>query len=68
MQPAVKNGELLSRAEKVFKKTQLLAEGPTAAREYRQKQKAALENMERLRRLRLSQQDQRSAPTKKSTV
>jgi hypothetical protein len=48
----------LSPAEKLFKKNQLLAEGPTAALEYRERQKATLENMKRLRALRLAHADQ----------
>ena len=37
-----------------FQKDQLAAEGPTAALEYRERQKATLEYMKRLRALRLA--------------
>ena len=48
------NDAALSPVEALFKKNQLAAEGPTAALEYRERQKATLENMKRLRALRLA--------------
>ena|SRR5690242_5111378 len=48
------NDAAFSPVEALFKKNQLAAEGPTAALEYRERQKATLENMKRLRALRLA--------------
>ncbi len=53
----VKNADAVSRAEKIFKKEKMLAEGTAAWAEYQQKQAAMLANMERLRALRLSLSD-----------
>ncbi len=53
----VKNADAVSRAEKIFKKEKMLAEGTAAWAEYRQKQAAMLANMERLRALRLALSD-----------
>ena len=50
------NAEALLRAEKQFKKQELLAQGPAAAAEYQNKQAAVLDNMQRLRALRLSRE------------
>ena len=58
--PPVKNADAVSRAEKIFKKEKMLAEGATAWAEYHRKQAAILANMERLRALRLSQSDKQA--------
>jgi hypothetical protein len=58
--PADKNAEP-SPPEKVFKVSELLAAGPAAVREYRERQRATLENMNRLRALRLAQTQRQSS-------
>ncbi len=58
--PPVKNADAVSRAEQMFKKEKMLAEGAAAWAEYQQKQAAMLANMERLRALRLALSDSSS--------
>ena len=58
--PADKNPET-SPPDKIFKVSELLAAGPAAVREYRERQRATLENMDRLRALRLAQIQRQSS-------
>lgn len=56
MAESIVKSEALMQAEKAFKKPQLMASTPAATAQYRERQRATLENMSRLRAQRLATQ------------